>query len=92
MSTPMVGNESAADRLLRSLDNRRDGTPKPTPAQVAMVMRALADHTAIMQMVRYDRMGKEQQGEKSNEETKWWPTETSIGRWFHGVADQLEDK
>lgn len=63
---------------------------KPTPFQVSMVLRALADHTAIMEMVQFDRMGKAEQGEDPAQETKYWPTETSISRWFHAVADQLE--
>ena len=76
---------------MRSLDNRLTGEPKPTRLQVAMVLRAMADHTAIMEMVKYDRMGREPQGEDPAKETKWWPTETSIGRWFHAVSAQLED-
>lgn len=83
--------ENASDRIMRSLDNRRTGAAKPTRVQVAMVLHALADHTAIMQMTRYDRMGKAQQGEDPKKETSYWPTETSIGRWFHAVGDDLED-
>ncbi len=73
---------------MRSLDNRITGEPKPTRKQVAMVLHAMADHTAIMEMVKYDRRNK---FHPEQEETLW-PTETSIGRWFHGVGDQLEDR
>ena len=87
-----VSGENAGDRIMRNLDNRITGEPKPTKKQVAMVLHALADHTAICVMVKYDRMGKAQQGEDPTKETKFWPTETSIGRWFHDVGHELEDR
>ena len=80
--------EDAADRIMKALDNRMTGEPKPTRKQVGMVLHALADHTAIMEMVQFDRSDKWHPGQ----EEKLWPTETSIGRWFHRVADDLEDK
>lgn len=89
---PQVAGENASDRVMRSLDDRRfDGHPKPDRKQVAMVLHALADHTAIMQMVQFDRMGKSPQGEDPKNEAKYWPTETSIGRWFHAVGNDLEE-
>lgn len=87
-----VAGEPADERIMRSLDNRLTGEPKPTRKQVAMVLHALADHTAIMEMVQHDRMGKAPQGEDPTKETKYWPTETSIARWFHAVGYQLEDR
>lgn len=89
--TPQVAGQPAGERIMKHLDNRLTQAPKPTPLQVAMVLRSMADHTAIMEMTRYDRMGKAPQGEDPTKETAYWPTETSIGRWFHAVADQLED-
>lgn len=83
------GEESAANRVMKQLDNRLlDGEPKPTRKQVAMVLGALADHTAIMHMVQFDRMSKWNKGQ----EEELWPTETSIGRWFHAVADDLSER
>lgn len=41
------GTENAADRIMRSLDNRITGETKPTRLQVAMVLHALADPTAF---------------------------------------------
>ncbi len=80
--------ENAADRIMKALDNRlMNGHPKPDRKQVAMVLHALADHTAIMEMVQFDRMSKWHPGQ----EEELWPTETSIGRWFHGVGDDLGD-
>lgn len=82
------GEEIAADRIMKQLDNRLTGEPKPTRKQVGMVLHALADHTAIMHMVAFDRMSKWHKGK----EEELWPTETSIGRWFHGVGDDLEGR
>jgi hypothetical protein len=82
--------ENAADRIMRSLDNRLMGEPKPSRKQVGMVLHALADHTAIMEMVQLDRL--DHHGSNAGKETKYWPTETSIGRWFHAVGDDLEGR
>jgi hypothetical protein len=54
------------------------------------VLHALADHIAIMEMVQFDRL--EHNGSSAGKETKDWPTETSVGRWFHAVADDLEGR
>jgi hypothetical protein len=73
------GTESAADRIMRQLDSRLTGEPKPTRKQVAMVLHAMADHTAIMQALDY-----------RPDFTSPWPQATSVGRWYHDVADDLE--
>lgn len=75
-----VAGESASERIMRSLDNRRTGEPKPTKKQVAMVLHALADHTAIMEMLKH-----------RPDETSPWKEATSVGRWFHDVGDELEE-
>jgi len=75
------GSESAGDRIMRSLDNRITREPKPTRKQVAMVLHALADHTAIMSAL-----------EHRPDPTSPWPQATSMGRWFHDVGDDLEDR
>lgn len=85
---PMVSGKPAAERLMKALDNRLTGEPKPNKNQVAMVLHALADHTAIMQMVNYDMRDTYP---NRDQKTKYWPTETSIGRWFHAVGSELED-
>jgi len=74
-----VVGESAANRIMKSLDNRRTGALKPNRLQVAMVLHALADHTAIMSAL-----------EHRPDPTSPWPKATSIGRWFHDVGDDLE--
>jgi hypothetical protein len=76
-----LGNstERAADRIMRNLDNRILGEPYPTRKQVAMVLHALADHTAIMSALDH-----------RPDETSPWPEATSIGRWMQDVAVDLE--
>jgi hypothetical protein len=69
---------------------KSEDPPKPSRKQVGMVLHALADHTAIMEMVQFDRL--DHHGSNAGKETKYWPTETSIGRWFHAVGDDLEGR
>ncbi len=57
---------------------------EPTPEQVAMVLHALADHTALEQARAYDRI-------KDGVEDKFWPTSLSVGRWLHDLGDYLVD-
>jgi len=81
MSAPMVAGEPAGDRIMKSLDNRRfDCAAKPNRQQVAMVLHALADHTAIMEMLKH-----------RPDPTSPWQEATSVGRWMHDVGDTLED-
>jgi hypothetical protein len=77
---PRVAGESAAERLMRSLDYRLAPEARHlTQREVAIVMHALADHTAIMAALEYAR-----------DETCPWPEARSLGRWFHAVGDELE--
>ena len=81
MNRPTVAGEPAHLRLMRSIDTRRFNEGCPTPNQVAMVLHALADHTAILEMLKH----------RPDETTPLQPPEaTSVGRWFHDVADDLE--
>lgn len=76
-----VAGQNATDRLMGQIhqENRRiDGEP-PTAMQVAMVLHALADHTAIMEMLKH-----------RPDPTSPWPKATSVGRWFHDVGDAME--
>lgn len=74
----IVAGEPASERLMRRLDNRLIDTPLPSREQVALVLHALADHTAIMAML-----------EHRPDPTSPWPQATSVGRWFHDVGDEL---
>lgn len=77
-----VAGGKATDRLMASLDARRfDGVAKPNKQQVAMVLHALADHTAIEAMLVH-----------RPDPSSPWPQATSVGRWFHDVGDALEDE
>lgn len=77
---PVVAGESAADRLMRSLDYRlAPDARRLTPVEVAIVLHALADHTAL-------EAAREWRPDPSSP----WPRSLSIGRWLHDTADQLE--
>ena len=76
-----VAGQPADERIIQSLDNRITNEPKPIRKQVAMVLHALADHTAILAMLAH-----------RPDPTSPWPEATSIGRWFHDVGHLLEDK
>jgi hypothetical protein len=70
-----------SDRLLAAIRNRqREGLQKAqvSDAQVALVARALADHTLLQAALRY-----------RPDETSPWPYATSLGRFFHHLADEL---
>jgi len=78
---PQVGGESSGARLLRALDYRQHpGVRRLTPAEVAVVLHALADHTAITAALDYHP-----------DPDSPWPQATSMGRWLHDTADVLED-
>lgn len=79
MSSPRVAGEYACDRLMDNIRQRarESGRVAPSEADVKLVLRGLADHTAIMEMLKY------------RVEPGPWPEATSIGRWFHAVADDL---
>lgn len=78
---PIVAGEPAADRLMRSLDYRLTHGPGAEGLDrrdVAVVLHALADHTALMAALDYAPGGM-------------WPEARSLGRWLHDTADQLTD-
>lgn len=82
---PMVAGQLASTRLLEQISYRQRERgftePLPSSSQVAMVLHALADHTAIMSALQH-----------RPDPNSPWPEATSIGRWFHDVADELEAK
>lgn len=84
-----VAGEYAGDRLMAAVRREAQfylnqpmhaGNAMPTPIQVAIVLHALADHTAIMEML-----------EHRPDPTSPWPHATSVGRWFHDVGHELEE-
>lgn len=86
----MIGMDPAKDRLMQQVQRqnwRRPDVPAPTPHQVAMVLHALADHTALEQARVWDRT----ENDGSGNETTFCPTSTSIGRWLHAFGDLLDE-
>jgi hypothetical protein len=83
-----IGGVDAADRLMGQIQHQRwrtPDTPPPNEAQVAMVLHALADHTALEAARVYDRT-------RDGKEDDLWPTSLSIGRWLHDLGDYIEHK
>lgn len=77
---PAVAGQPAADRLMGALDYRlHPGTRRLSRDQVAVVLHALADHTAIQAALVY-----------RPDLASPWPHATSMGRWLHDVADDLD--
>lgn len=61
----------------------------PSPEQMAVVISAIRMHTIIVHAAGYDNseLGK------SDEVTKYWPMESSVGRYFRDAARiTLEEK
>ncbi|HEU5376391.1 MAG TPA: hypothetical protein VFV38_13180 [Ktedonobacteraceae bacterium] len=53
--------------------------PHHCPRQVALVLHALANHTAIISAFKHRR-----------DATSPWPEALSVGRWLHDVGNDLE--
>lgn len=78
----MVAGQPAHERLMLNLDYRLSPSTQPLDEdQVAVVLRALADHAAIMAALEYAL---------PEEGVLPYPEAHSIGRWFQAVAEQLE--
>ncbi len=79
-ASPHVAGRPAIDRLMGQVAQEARTIPGPAPTlrQVAMVLHALADHTALLAALEHDRSGTH------------WPDATSVGRWLHAVGDQAQ--
>jgi len=66
-------------------ESRRFGVDMPTDKQIALVVSALRMHTVMEHAALYDRseLGK------PGEETKYWPIESSIGRYFRDASREI---
>lgn len=72
----------SAERLRRAIEVRRrewSNEVQVSDAQVALVCRAFADHTLLMQALKFDVSDGP------------WPEATSLGRFFHYMADEFKD-
>jgi hypothetical protein len=77
-----VGGVDAVYRLDQQIANYarlHPDIPHPYAEQVSMVLRALADHTLLMQALEFDRSESR------------WPEATSVGRFLHALADRFDD-
>lgn len=77
-------SELSTDRIFQSLkarDSMYGGSKDVSKYDVACVLKALADHTLIMEMI-----------EHRPDPSSPWPEATSVGRWFHDAADKLFDE
>ena len=82
--------EKYAARLLDSQDVRRGnphGDGPPTPLQVAAVLHGLADHTAIKHLLDVVAGQRAMAGPGDD---GFEPAATSVGRYFHALADSIE--
>ena len=85
MPRPTVAGQPAADRIIRQVNiqhsygmhSSKGG--KVNPLQIATVLHALADHSALMEAVKHRPVPNSP-----------WPEAESIGRWLHDVADDIE--
>lgn len=80
VTDPIVAGQSAADRLIAALSAPAGPgwTVFPSPEQVVMVLRALADYTALHSALRW----RTDEGDPD--------PALAVGRWLHAVADHLE--
>ncbi len=67
---------------------RRYSVEIPNDKQIALVISALRMHTVVVHAAQYDfsELGK------PDEVTKYWPVESSIGRYFRDSAYETLDK
>lgn len=85
-----VAGQPYPDRLreqLRSECRAWNVSRMPSDRQIGAVLHAMADLTSIMAMTSYDRLEHFPGSENEGKELKSWPTETSIGRFFHAAGD-----
>lgn len=85
-----VAAEIWADRLYDAQKLGSDvylhGDPKPTRNQVAAVLHAMADHTAIVNMIEEaDELGADRR-----DLGPMWVEATGIGRYYQRLGDALE--
>lgn len=79
-----IGGEDPAARLRRAVASAAGDEDPPDDAQIAMVLHALADQTALMQALRFD-VDAEALGSLSAEAS-------SVGRWLHAYGDLMRER
>lgn len=88
-NTKMPGGETLVEWLRDTIysECKFYGVPLPTDKQIAVVVSAMRMHTLIMHAAGYDKS----ELHKPDEVTKYWPTESSIGRYFRDAARETLD-
>ncbi len=76
-----IGGMLADDRLMGSVQRYTKAGPPPSREQVAAVLHALADYTALISAVNYDP-----------DPSDAWPAAVSVGRWLHRYGDYMEGR
>lgn len=80
----MTDGQSLVEHITQTVTDECNfyGVEPPTPKQMAIVISAIRMHSIIMQASTYDtsELGH------PNEVTKYWPIESSIGRYFRDAA------
>ena len=89
--TNMPGGKTLVEWITDTVKDecKRYSVDVPTDKQMAVVISALRMHTIMMTAAKYDfsELGK------PNEVTKYWPIESSIGRYFRDASlEVLETK
>ncbi len=84
---PEVAGQPASERLMQALDYRRfPEVPEISEEQVAIVLHALADHSAIVAAMNHPREWSTWQDRSVKDPA------ADVGRWLHAVADDLENE
>ncbi len=81
MTEWQIGGTDPAKRLMGQISLYSKTAPVPTPEQVAAVLHALADYTAIVQAVNHSRDTDDPH-----------PEAISVVRWLHKYGDNLEGR
>lgn len=86
-NTKMPSGESLVEWMTSTVEDEchRYDVDIPTEKQIAVVISAMRMHTIIVHAADYDRseLGK------PNEVTRYWPIESSIGRYFRDAASEI---
>ncbi len=79
-----IAGDDPLERIMLSMRSQArmyPGIELPSRMQLALAYRALADHTLLMAALEFSREA----------EDRFWPEATSLGRFFHALADKAAD-
>lgn len=89
-STNMPDGKTLVDWITPTVDDecRFYGVEPPNKEQMAVVISALRMHKVMAHAAQYDFS----ETWKPNEKTKYWPMESSVGRYFRDAARVVLDE